>query len=115
MERTPRQLVPVVVTDPQPIPSGFVEDVRQNLDGFHNGISSKTDPDHVRLDPPRRPRVSNTQAQVISSAKFGGGIGEDVVATWQRESLILWARELVEAEMFRSRVLAINPRNPGPV
>ncbi len=110
IERATDESVPVVITDPQPVLTGFVEDVRQNLDGIHDGIAPNADTDHVRLDPPRRPRISNAQAQVISTAMFDVGPENSALTVWQQDTLILWARELVKAEMLRSRSFAVKPR-----
>ena len=115
METTPRKSIPVVITEIEPILPGFVQNVGQYLNGVHHRVTTNTDTNHVRLLPPRRPRIGNTQIQHIRAASVSISDHDGPLPRWQKDSVILWARELIEAEMFRSGVLAIDPRNPGTV
>lgn len=110
LKEPPRQLIPVAITEINPVLPGLVKDVGENLEGLINGIATNAEPDHVRLCPPRRPVVSDTEVEAIRAAGFGVGEVADTLPRWQKDSIVIWFVELMQAEVLRRRRLAVNPR-----
>ena len=103
------------LAEPQPIDARFVEMVSQYLDGIEARITTNSEPRHMRFLRPRRPFVSNTQAQVIGTASFACDNDFPELPAWVKASVILWSRELVEAEMLRQPFPHGKEANPRPV
>ena len=115
MESTTTKRVPVLVGDIQPLDAGLIEKVHDYLDRIHDRITTKSEPRHIRFLTPRRPRISNTQAQIIRSAFVTGPIEEPALPRWIRDSVILWDRELIEAEVLSSCGLAVKGTDPRSI
>ena len=103
------------LAEPQPIDARFVEMVSEYLDGIETRITTNAEPRHMRLLRPRRPFVSNTQAQVIGTASFTGDNDLSVLPRWIKDSVLIWSRELVEAEMLSAALPHVNEANASPV
>ena len=89
------------LAEPQPFDARFVEMVSQYLDRIEARITTNSEPRHMRFLRPRRPLISNTQAQVIGTATFANQLDGSELPSWVKASVILWSRELVEAEILR--------------
>ena len=103
------------LAEPQPIDARFVEMVSQYLDGIEARITTNSEPRHMRFLRPRRPFVSNTQAQVIGTATFANQADGSELPPWVKASVFIWSRELVEAEMLRRPLSHVKEANPSPV
>ena len=100
MKTTPADWVPMRVTQPEPIDARFIQMVCEYLERVEHRITTKSEPRHMRLTAPRKTLVSDSVAEVISSAASGWHIDETPVTAWQWASVVLWARELAQAEML---------------
>ncbi len=112
MESTTAKRVPVLVADKQPVDARFVEKVCNYLDRIQDRITTKSEPRHIRFLSPRRPRISNTQAQVICAAFPTRPNEGSVLPRWIQDSVILWDRELIEAEVLLSSGLTVKRHKP---
>ena len=115
MESTTTKRVSVLVGDIQPLDAGLIEKVCNYLDRIQDSITTKPEPRHIRFLTARRPRISNTQAQVISSSFVTGPIEEPALPRWIRDSVVLWDRELIEAEILAGSDLAMQGANPRSI
>ena len=115
MKRTSTERVPIPVADIQPVDAGFVEKVCNYLDRIQDRITTKPEPRHVRLLAPRRPRISNTQAQVIRAAFPTRPNEGSVLPRWIQDSVILWDRELIEAEVLLGSGLTMKGADPRSI
>ena len=115
MEATLRQATTIRLSEPKPLDARFVQMFSEYLDRIQARITTNSEPRHIRLLPPRRPFVSNTQAQVIGTALFAGHRDQPVLPRWVRDSVILWSRELVELEKLSTRPLHVKEANTSPI
>lgn len=115
MKSTSTERVSIFVGDVKPIDPGFVQKVCDYLDRIENWVTTNPEARHVRLLTARRPRVSNTQAHVIRSAFVTRATEHSVLPRWIQDSVILWDRELIEAEIISSRGLAMQGANPRAI
>lgn len=115
METTPTKPSTIRLRDIEPINVGLIEDICNYLDRIQTRITRQTESRHVRLLAIRPPFISNTQVQVIRTSFFGGKADHPPLARWQRDSVILWERELVEAEVFSSASPTSDMANTSPV
>ena len=103
------------LAEPQPIDARFVEMVSEYLDRIEARITTNSEPRHMRFLRPRRPFLSNTQAQVICTASFADQGDGSELPPWVKASVFLWSRELVEAEILRRPLPHVKEANPRPV
>jgi len=103
------------LAEPQPFDARFVEMVSEYLDRIEARITTNPEPRHMRFLRPRRPFVSNTQAQVIGTATFANQLDGSELPAWVKASVFIWSRELVEAEMLRRPPSHVKEANPRPV
>jgi len=115
MKTTTTDLVSIRISDVKPIDPGFVKDVCHYLDRIHDRITTKSEPRHIRLLAARPPFISNTQIQVIRAAFPTSHVDQTPIPRWITDSVILWDRELVEAEMLCRRSPAMNEGNTSAV
>jgi hypothetical protein len=115
METTPREATTIRLTEPKPLDARFVQMVSEYLDRIHNRITTNSEPRHIRLLPPRRPLISNTQAQVIGTAVFAGDHPQPVLPRWIHDSVVIWSRELIELEELSTRSLHVKEATTSPV
>ncbi len=115
MKTTPTKPSTIRLRDIEPINVGLVEDICNYLDRIQTRITRQTESRHVRLLAIRPPFISNTQVHVIRTAFFGGDVDHPPLARWQRDSVILWERELIEAEVFSSASPTSDMANTSPV
>ena len=102
------------VADPQPLDTGCVQMIHDYLDRIHHRITTKPEPSHRRLFGALRPRVGNAEVQAIHSAQFVWPSHEPVPPRWLRDTVVLWAREIVEAEVLSGSHGAKHPGRPYP-
>ena len=91
----------MLIRDVQPLDALIVEMVREYLQGVESPAGTQSEPGHVRLIPPNRRLISDTKAAVISATASRWHCDESALTAWQLDSVILWARELAEAEVLR--------------
>ena len=103
------------LAEPQPFDARFVEMVSQYLDGIEARITTNSEPRHMRFLRPRRPLVSNAQAQVICTATFANQLDGSELPRWVKDSVFIWSRELIEAEMLRRPLPHVKEANPRPI
>ena len=89
----------MLVSEPEPRDARLLKHVRKHLERFHRPVARKPEPSHPRLLAPRRCLISDAEVAVISSALGYGAIHDAPIAAWQRDTCILWARELIELEI----------------
>ncbi len=115
MKTTPTKPSTIRLGDIEPINAGLVEDICNYLDRIQTRITRQTESRHVRLLAIRPPFISNTEIQVIRAAFPAWDVDHVPIPRWQRDSVILWSRELVEAEVFSSASAASDMANTSPV
>ena len=115
MKITTTKPVSISVGNVEPIDPGFVEKVCQYLDRIHDRITSDPHPYHVRLLAARPPLISNTQIQVIRSAFATTHGDHPVLPRWIQDSVILWDRELIEAEVLLGSGLTMKGADPRSI
>ena len=89
----------MLVRDPQPIDARFVQMVCEYLERIEDRIRTKPEPAHMRLISPTRCLVSDAIAEAISATSSRWELEDCRLTAWQLDSVILWARELIELEM----------------
>ena len=114
MERMPRKSPAVCIADPEPIDSGCIQMLHDYLDRIQDRITTKPEPSHQRLSLARRPRVGNAEIKAIHSAQFVWPRHDPVPPRWLRDTVVLWAREIVEAEVLSSSLRTKHPSRPFP-
>ena len=88
------------VAQVEPLDFKFIEMVCDYLQRVHDSARTKPEGRHMRLLAPRKLLVSNAVASAVSSAASGWHVDDTPISAWQWESVVLWARELAEAEVL---------------
>ena len=88
------------VTQPEPIDARFVQMVCEYLERVHDRIRTQSEPDHMRFIAPRKTLISDAVVKTISAAASGWSESDAPPTAWQWASVVLWARELAELEVF---------------
>ena len=89
----------MLISNPQPIDARFVQMVCEYLERIEHSIRTKPEPAHMRLLAPTKCLVSDAVAEAISATASRWECEDSSLTAWQLDSVILWARELVELEM----------------
>lgn len=100
MEATTANWVPMLVCEPEPVDSLFVEMVCEYLERIERPSATQPESGHVRLLPPNKRLISDAKRAVISATAARWHCDESVITAWQLDSVILWARELAELEVL---------------
>ena len=101
METATANRIAMLIRKPKPVDLLFVEMVCEYLERVECPPTAQSEAGHVRLLTPTKRLISDAKAAVISATAARWHCDESALTAWQLDSVILWARELAEAEVLR--------------
>lgn len=85
----------------QPIDLLFIEMIREYLERVESPSGTQPEASHMRLLAPRKELISDAKTAIARATAARWHVDEASLTSWQLDSVILWARELAEAEVLR--------------
>lgn len=85
----------------EPLDSLVIQVVREYLQCVESPSASQSEATHMRLLAPNKRLISDSKRAVIRATASRWHCDESALTAWQLDSVILWARELAQAEVLR--------------